>query len=578
MEPWKSMLLHYRPAPGSYLEKERNNSPMIHNNLPVYHFGNDESYSNIQLHKQLWRSYTKQSIPFSQLKTPLSDAILAMDRWGSYMIGVGGGDLTRRNDSKGGVRPLLSLKFYAIVSPLIHAVPLMFKNARLTENVHFPAPSLHSHNEYLSPAAIPIRILLSDDGSLGVAFVHHSTGASAWSSNNNTSRPSPFSESPDVNEEDILGTVVIFETPKGRDNFLSLGMPPPTRSFRCSNVRVGGWNSFTMRNSLWPTNKIPVQMNASHQTNKSLLCGSFNPVISAYMLFNDEDDGFRITWIDQFSSHEGTQRQHNNVSIRPPHLITSTRTDILTPPDVQTWEMYTYNAETGHIFTDNSGTKHTTGLTIAFEAYLRVDALLSDILDRRQSSLFRKSPYQNESVRFMPDFSYNLLSVSQDGLGVVLVIVFCNREKMMQQTTKKPPSALGLFVNLNIYDQSYDEVKWVQHPSCNDEKSMKEWCKSLALNWRQKETQVGVFCLNENDAKRRLENWKGGTHEYNTDEDIDDDCNATLWSSFVLNWECAAKKNSVAAPKDVSMSSLFHFATSLRIKQYARDPRHYHFQ
>lgn len=360
-------------------------------------------------------------------------------------------------------------------------------------------------------------------------------------------------------EEDILGTVVIFETPKGRNNFLSLGMPPPTRSFRCSNVRVGGWNSFTMRNSLWPTNKIPVQMNASQQTNKSLLCGSFNPVISAYMLFNDEDDGFRITWIDQFSSHEGTQRQHNNVSIRPPHLITSTRTDILTPPDVQTWEMYTYNAETGHIFTDNSGTKHTTGLTIAFEAYLRVDALLSDILDRRQSSLFRKSPYQNESVRFMPDFSYNLLSVSQDGLGVLLVIVFCNREKMMQQTTEKPPSALGLFVNLNIYDQSYDEVKWVQHPSCNDEKSMKEWCKSLALNWRQKETQVGVFCLNENDAKRRLENWKGGTHEYNTDEDIDDDCNATLWSSFVLNWECATKKNSVAAPKDVSMSSLFPF-------------------
>jgi hypothetical protein len=123
MEPWKSMLLHYRPAPGSYLEKERNNSPMIHNNLPVYHFGNDESYSNIQLHKQLWRSYTKQSIPFSQLKTPLSDAILAMDRWGSYMIGVGGGDLTRRNDSKGGICPLLSLKFYGeSVFCLVHIV------------------------------------------------------------------------------------------------------------------------------------------------------------------------------------------------------------------------------------------------------------------------------------------------------------------------------------------------------------------------------------------------------------------------------------------------------------------------
>jgi hypothetical protein len=68
--------------------------------------------NDIPLHNLVWR--TKQIIPFSKMKTPVSDAILAIDRSGGYLIGVGGEDVHLR---KKGVRrdcphPRLSLKFY----------------------------------------------------------------------------------------------------------------------------------------------------------------------------------------------------------------------------------------------------------------------------------------------------------------------------------------------------------------------------------------------------------------------------------------------------------------------------------
>ena len=48
---------------------------------------------------------------------------------------------------------------------------------------NFPASSaLSGHNEFASSVAeIPVQLLFSDDGTLGVAFLHHSN-ANAWSS------------------------------------------------------------------------------------------------------------------------------------------------------------------------------------------------------------------------------------------------------------------------------------------------------------------------------------------------------------------------------------------------------------
>jgi hypothetical protein len=85
---------------------------------------------------QTWRPYTRRSIPFSKLCTPYSDAILALDRWGGYLIGVGsgsggcggcGGRIDNGEDSM--THPYLSIKFYGIPSPArLHQHQLLIQN------------------------------------------------------------------------------------------------------------------------------------------------------------------------------------------------------------------------------------------------------------------------------------------------------------------------------------------------------------------------------------------------------------------------------------------------------------------
>ncbi len=98
-------------------------------------------------------------------------------------------------------------------------------------------------------------------------------------------------------------------------------------------------------------------------------------------------------------------------------------------------------------------------MDIAFEVYLHVDTF-SDIICRTQSSLSKKSPNHNQRVFIMPEFFYNLISASPDALKIVLVIALSNKEKMVH-STKKFPSALGAFVEVILFDQSYSEIQWV---------------------------------------------------------------------------------------------------------------------
>ena len=370
-----------------------------------------------------------------------------------------------------------------------------------------------------------------------------------------------------------MGTVVIFETP--RDDAAI------TKSFHCCNVRIGGWKSFTMRNALWPAMYVPMKKPSSKESNCSLSSLLFDTnVSSAYMLFNDEDDGFRITWIQSFKEEASDCTSAVKCIPLPLHKIQAVRNDIVTVTDEhETWEACLSDPRTGLIHqSDNDAADslhHTTTkecpshqLNIDFEVYLHIDALLIDILTRRQqsSSMFQMSPYQSDMVRFIPNFYYNLISVSGDGLDVILVIVFSNKEKMIMQSSsqtnasskKKLPAALGVVIKFSLFNQSYDELRWVQHPSCDDDSSMKQWCNSLALNWRMKECGVGVFCLEQSTLKN--DTWKCETHERNVDEDLEDDYNCDLWSEYVIHKEEAKlskNRQAVAPPKDISMSSLY---------------------
>jgi hypothetical protein len=53
-----------------------------------------------------WRSFASRSIPFTHLGTPSSDAVLALERSGSYVLSLGG------KDSNDGVSLALALRFY----------------------------------------------------------------------------------------------------------------------------------------------------------------------------------------------------------------------------------------------------------------------------------------------------------------------------------------------------------------------------------------------------------------------------------------------------------------------------------
>ena len=343
--------------------------------------------------------------------------------------------------------------------------------------------------------------------------------------------------------------------------------PRTTKSFRLKNVRIGGRGSFTMRNALWPTTVIPTRTRRLKRKDSKedgadsnltpFMCRFIHRALSAYVLFNDEDDGFRITWItvadsiedcEEVCANEASNSLFNN-GIRP------TRSDIVAPSEGYVWQECLTDSLTGYRALDESNVADPlNGLNIAFEVYLHVDALLSDILCRRQSSLFKKSPYHNQNAFFMPEFFYNLISATPDALKVMLVVTFSNKEKMMY-STKKVPSALGVFVEVNLFDQSYCEIQWVQHPSCNDASSLKRWCNSLALNWRMKQCRKGVFSLDSSEIGQHLENWNCGTHESNVDEDLTDDYNIKLWRNYVERRYTS--KESIAPPKDVSMSSLY---------------------
>lgn len=615
-------------APTYYHNTDLNNNPIASSTSAsigtTNGISNNNSSSNVNqlLHTiQTWRPYTRRrSIPFSKLCTPYSDAILALDRMGGYLIGVGGGgggsggsddDDDDGEDSM--TPPYLSIKFYGVpsparlhqhqlliqknqdgrvrkrsttskrstISPLIHTVPLLFKKYSQSEN-NSPSSCIlggqQQYNEYASPVAeIPMQFLFSDCGSLGIAFLYHnSIAANIWTRHGMLSTAlSKSSSVGQVNEEDndgsnIIGTIIIFEPPKrGRSgvNDSSVSTSKMTKSFRLCNVTIAGWKSFTLRNALWPTTVIPTKKIGSWDDSR-YLCQHFRRALSAYVLFNDEDDGFRLTWVTIGAMGEHEEMYDVQSFTCTSSKIHPSRHDIIaTPSEGFGWQECLTDSETGcpapAPINECNATEHLDGVNVAYEVYLHIDALLSDIISRRRrSSLFKNSPYHKNSVFFMPNFYYNLISASMDIFKALLIVTFSNKEKLMMHNTtksKNAPSALGVFVELNLFDQSYTEVQWVQHPSCFDSSSMKQWCNILAVNWRMKSCRVGIFCLDSSDIGPHLANWNCNTHECNVDQDMSDDCNVKLWKRYVEEKNNDSKKKNIAPPKDISMTSLYPY-------------------
>lgn len=345
-----------------------------------------------------------------------------------------------------------------------------------------------------------------------------------------------------LQDEETLGTLVIFPLPGCGTNVKqhdgSQTKPQLMQSFKCSNVRVGGWRAFTMRNLLWKTDSIPYH--ASQNDDK--VCDSVWNV-PGYVLFNDEDDGYRITWV-VVGRNERKDLQpledDSSFTIRP------SRRDIVTRSGEHVWDQCWCDRLTGS--TCDAGPQLDNDLEVAFEAYLCVDALLSDILSRRKNFL---------QCLANTDFYYNLISVA--GRSVVLVIVFANetvthdRKGESFTSSTKRPASFGVFVKLDLYTQSYDEIEWVQHPSRADAAFLRYWNNALALNHRMRERRIGPFCVGSDTNKQlRHHNWGISPREVNFDRNECEAVNPDVWKSFVV-----AFGNNTKLPKEIAFSSLY---------------------
>ena len=126
---------------------------------------------NKKLYLRQWRPYGKRNILFTQLGTPITDAVLALERKANYVLCLG----SKQDDSE--VPLSLALRFYGVPSPhrgrgkttptpLLSVVPLLYEHL-LDESAE---DSIFNLRRNVSPDSTPVKILISNDWKVGVAM------------------------------------------------------------------------------------------------------------------------------------------------------------------------------------------------------------------------------------------------------------------------------------------------------------------------------------------------------------------------------------------------------------------------
>jgi len=298
----------------------------------------------------------------------------------------------------------------------------------------------------------------------------------------------------------------------------------------------------------------------------NLLCKSYIRSNCGYIIFNDEDDGYRIFWINLLPKADEEiflYSSHSRQAIQPK------RFDIIGVPHENAVNEVISDSLSGLTIGLNRCSDDGQQLGVAFEAYLHIDALLCDILERRKNLFFTENSEeegQGSACVKLPEFFYNLISTSDDGRTLTIVIAFshprfiesCEKTSRLHKSKNKcSAAAIALYVALDLFDSSYSELGWVQHNSRHGAVFLRQWSNTLAVNRRMIEMRVGVFCVGDDVlpiATRSLHSFGIKTHESNCHDTSDTDVD--LWQPFVLE---KLKMKNIHAPKKVAMSSLYPF-------------------
>ena len=347
-------------------------------------------------------------------------------------------------------------------------------------------------------------------------------------------------------EDGVSGTVVIFPLLRGLGNTI----PEKIKSYRLPNSIISGISSHTLRNLLWKTRILPIKSTPSEDIG-TLICDAVVESSNGYIFLNDEEDGFRILWLS------ASELDYNEQVLLDPlqpcqQNTVPKRNDIIDLVDCTAEAIYTdpIDGFSYIVPVDPSCQDENEQLTIVSEGYLRIDALLSDILRRKKKMIYGSNV--SRISQLVPDYYYNLISI-EDDRSAKLGIAFQNPsfERLSSSQASPPkrqkvPASFAVLLTFDIIDQSYTETKWFQRADAN---FLQHWINQLATQSQMRSAHAGPYCIlacNESTtAKRKLR-----THERN--ENDDDDVHHQKWKLFV-------NQARSRAPKDIAMSSLYPF-------------------
>jgi hypothetical protein len=325
-------------------------------------------------------------------------------------------------------------------------------------------------------------------------------------------------------EEGPVGTLILFSLPRHQGNNAR-----SAKVYQCVNVRVGADTSFSPRNRLWRVEGIPRWRDAAGDSEQEqafdLVCN-----LPGYLFFNDEEDGFRLTWaMEEWNTDEGQCTGEIADSPLAKTGIDSAAT-IISHQD--TWEVFYTDVHSGKRLPppDNDESSAASGIGIVSEAFLHIDALLGEILDRRKGI-----------SETHPEFYYNLISVNNAGRVADLIITFIRKQKS---------GSLGVFIKVDLFTGRYQELDWVKSLGMKDTSALRSWCNTLALNRRMRQVRAGPYSI---EAKHSID-WGRLCNDSYFDYDKEDDVAPSFWRGYVENAESIMTKK---PPKSISLSSLY---------------------
>jgi len=445
----------------------------------------------------------KFNIRFSELDTPRNEAILALDRSGSYLVSLGATRTENHEYVDGPTSTALKLSFYA--TPSRHRLEQGFRNP-CVRALSVPLTSGRDRGENLSCTHTPVKILISADERIGVA-IYTETVANGESDR--------FQE-----RDEVLGSMVLFIPPTYCTSENTTGVYT-----RYSNISLAAlMNSHTLRNLLWKTSFVPYQK-GDNQTllESNLLTLNVRKSSSAYVLFLDEEDDFLIHWIDfDPVTHDDDTFILNDISKeRAPCKKNFCYQD-------------PYNVY-DEAFQNSPMSKRP---MFVHRAILHVGIILDDIIANRPT-LFGK-----ETRHFK--YACTLISFHSDGRTVDMVFSFTNPNFVKDD--QKKTQAYAIIVSIDIFGQSYKEMQWYLHPNCTETRGLQSWSNKIAIHKRMLDMNVGPYCLEENRNKTTFNQIKVSTHEENVYDPSDWDME--LWKNATLS-----KSDTL---KPIAMASLYN--------------------